>query len=266
MATRRKKGKRWIALLVVLCAMALLAAGYFSYPYLQKYYNRFFGDGENTEMGEVVPMQTYRQMYPQYSIFGIDVSEYQNDIDWETVVDKNKIDFAFVRATAGSDTKDKRFDENWRQLKKHNVPHGAYHYYRPNENSTDQAKFFISTVVLDKGDFSPVLDIEKYSKVQSVTSLKNGLLNWLSIVEAHYGIVPIIYTYSNFYEKVLSDDKRFRKFPIWIAHYSEEENAKKLPSEWVFWQFCEEGRLEGIETFVDIDLCSSAEKFKSLRK
>ncbi len=217
-------------------------------------------------MGAVVPMQTYRQMYPQYSLFGIDVSEYQGDIDWETLVDKNKIDFAFVRATAGSDTKDRNFSENWRQLKKYNVPRGAYHYYRPNENSTDQANLFIKTVVVEKGDFVPVLDIEKYSKVQSITSLKNGLLNWLSIVEAHYGVVPIIYTYSNFYEKVITGDKRFKKYPIWIAHYSEKENPKKLPSDWVFWQFCEEGRLEGIETYVDIDLCSSAEKFKALRK
>lgn len=266
MASRHKKGRRWKVVAVFVAAVALLVAGYFSYPYLQKYYKRFFGSSEESEMGAVVPMQAYRQMYPQYSLFGIDVSEYQGDIDWETLVDKNKIDFAFVRATAGSDTKDRNFSENWRQLKRYNVPRGAYHYYRPNENSTDQANLFIKTVVIEKGDFVPVLDIEKYSKVQSVTSLKNGLLNWLSIVEAHYGVVPIIYTYSNFYEKVITDDKRFKKYPIWIAHYSEKENPKKLPSDWVFWQFCEDGRLEGIETNVDIDLCSSVEKFKALRK
>lgn len=266
MASRHKKGRRWKVVAVFVAAVALLVAGYFSYPYLQKYYKRFFGSNEESEMGAVVPMQTYRQMYPQYNLFGIDVSEYQGDIDWETLVDKNKIDFAFVRATAGSDTKDRNFSENWRLLKKYNVPRGAYHYYRPNENSTDQANLFIKTVVVEKGDFVPVLDIEKYSKVQSITSLKNGLLNWLSIVEAHYGVVPIIYTYSNFYEKVITDDKRFKKYPIWIAHYSEKENPKKLPSDWVFWQFCEDGRLEGIETYVDIDLCGSAEKFKALRK
>ena len=250
MASRHKKGRRWKVVAVFVVAVALLVAGYFSYPYLQKYYKRFFGSSEESEMGAVVPMQTYRQMYPQYSLFGIDVSEYQGDIDWETLVDKNKIDFAFVRATAGSDTKDRNFSENWRQLKKYNVPRGAYHYYRPNENSTDQANLFIKTVVVEKGDFVPVLDIEKYSKVQSITSLKNGLLNWLSIVEAHDGAAPMIYTYSNFYEKVITDDKRFKKYPIWIAHYSEKENPKKLPSDWVFWQFCEDGRLEGIEEII----------------
>ena len=263
---KRRKGRGGKFLWVVLAVAVVAVGGYFSFPYLKKYYNRFFGDGQNEEVTTVVPMKTYREMYPQYSLFGIDVSEYQGDIDWATMVDKNKIDFAFVRATAGNDTKDKNFSENWRQLKRYNVPRGAYHYYRPNENSTEQADLFIRTVRLEKGDFVPVLDIEKYSKVQSITSLKNGLLNWLTIVEEHYNVVPIIYTYSNFYEKVITDDKRFRKYPIWIAHYSEKENPKKLPSEWVFWQFCEDGRLEGIETNVDIDICCSAEKFRTLRK
>ena len=263
---KRRKGRGRKFLWVVLAVAVVAVGGYFSFPYLKKYYNRFFGDGQNEEVTTVVPMKTYREMYPQYSLFGIDVSEYQGDIDWATMVDKNKIDFAFVRATAGNDTKDKNFSENWRQLKRYNVPRGAYHYYRPNENSTEQADLFIRTVRLEKGDFVPVLDIEKYSKVQSITSLKNGLLNWLTIVEEHYNVVPIIYTYSNFYEKVITDDKRFRKYPIWIAHYSEKENPKKLPSEWVFWQFCEDGRLEGIETNVDIDICCSAEKFRTLRK
>ena len=263
---KRRKGRGGKFLWVVLAVAVVAVGGYFSFPYLKKYYNRFFGDGQNEEVTTVVPMKTYREMYPQYSLFGIDVSEYQGDIDWATLVDKNKIDFAFVRATAGNDTKDKNFTENWRQLKRYNVPRGAYHYYRPNENSTEQADLFIRTVRLEKGDFVPVLDIEKYSKVQSITSLKNGLLNWLTIVEEHYGVVPIIYTYSNFYEKVITDDKRFRKYPIWIAHYSEKENPKKLPTDWVFWQFCEDGRLEGIETNVDIDICCSAEKFRTLRK
>ena len=71
MASRHKKGRRWKVVAVFVAAVALLVAGYFSYPYLQKYYKRFFGSGEEAEMGAVVPMQTYRQMYPQYNLFGI---------------------------------------------------------------------------------------------------------------------------------------------------------------------------------------------------
>ena len=265
MASKRRRSKRrkvlWTILVVVLVVVGL----YFSFPYLKNFYNKFLGDGRNEAAGEF-PMQVYREKYPQYSLFGIDVSEYQGDIDWETLFDKNKVDFVFVRATAGDDTEDKYFRANWRQLKRHSVPRGAYHYYRPNENSTEQANLYIRTVKLESGDFVPVLDIEKYSKVQSLASLKNGLLNWLSIVEEHYGVVPMIYTYSNYYEKVLFDDKRFWRYPIWIANYSNSDVSDKLPSGWSFWQISENGRLSGIDENVDIDICCSAEKFRTLRK
>ena len=43
--------------------------------------------------------------------------------------------FVFIRATAGIDKKDVRFDENWKNSKKHKFIRGAYHYYRQNKNS-----------------------------------------------------------------------------------------------------------------------------------
>lgn len=267
MSHRRRNGKKGRILILILAILAVLAiVGHFSYPYLEIYYNRFFGGNGEETLGPAQPMQKYRDQYPQYNTFGIDVSEYQKSIDWETVADKNELDFVIVRASAGSDHKDRKFDFNWRQLKKYNIVRGAYHYYRPNENSTEQAEQFTSSVVLEKGDIVPILDIEKYSNIQSISSLQNGLLNWLNIVEEYYGIVPMIYTYSDFYMKVLKDDKRFSKYPVWIAHYSSEENPKKLPSGWLIWQFSENGRLEGIETYVDIDVCSDAKKLQSHRK
>ncbi len=45
--------------------------------------------------------------------------------------------------------------------KENKIMRGAYHYYRPNENSIEQANLFIKTVKLQKGDLPPVLDIEK---------------------------------------------------------------------------------------------------------
>jgi lysozyme len=37
---------------------------------------------------------------------------------------------------------DWQFDENWRGAKKNNLIRGAYHYYRPNENSLEQAALY----------------------------------------------------------------------------------------------------------------------------
>lgn len=267
MSRRRRRGKKvGIFILILVVAVAFAVGGYFAYPYVEVYYNRYFGNKQDETLGPAQPMQVYRDRYPQYKTFGIDVSEYQKRIDWETVADKNNLDFVIVRASAGSDHKDRKFDYNWSKLKKYNVMRGAYHYYRPNENSTEQAELFTKTVVLEKGDIAPILDIEKYSNVQSVSSLKNGLVNWLNIVEEYYGLEPIIYTYSDFYMRVLKSDKRFSKYPVWIAHYSSEENPRKLPSGWLIWQFCENGRIEGIDAHVDINVCSDARKLLKHRK
>jgi len=148
--------------------------------------------------------------------FGIQTSYYQGLIDWNKLKHFNNnvpISFAVVRATMGSQKKDNYFTHNWRSAKKSKIIRGAYHYYRPNENSTKQAQNYIKRVKLNKGDLPPILDIEKVSSKQSINSLRIGLLNWLRIIEQHYGIKPIIYSGDKFCKSYLSTSE-FVKFPI----------------------------------------------------
>lgn len=186
-------------------------------------------------------------------VFGFDVSEYQGKIDWD-VVQKNNIDFplkfVFVRATAGRNRVDSSYKTNWKQAGEKGFIRGAYHYYRPNENSLKQAENFIKTVKLKKGDLPPVLDIEKIPRKQSMDSLKTGLKRWLDKVERHYGVRPIIYSGESFYTDFLK--KEFKGYDLWIANYSffEEEIRK----EWLFWQFTDKAELKGIEGNVDVNI------------
>ena len=106
-------------------------------------------------------------------IFGIDVSQYQSVIKWNDVSlinDRFVIDYVFVRATMGESNKDIRFKQNWEGVRSINKIRGAYHYFRPNENSIKQAENFIKTVRLTPGDLPPVLDIEEHPKRQSKDS------------------------------------------------------------------------------------------------
>ena len=154
-------------------------------------------------------------------IFGIDVSQYQGTIDWdnvEAVEEQFELKFVVVRATAGSNKVDLKFKKNWKNLTKSMYIQGAYHYYRPDENSTDQANNFIKNVKLRKGHLPPILDIEKMPKGQSMEKLKEGLQNWLSIVEKHYRVKPIIYTGEKYYEDFLQED--FPSYQFWIANYN----------------------------------------------
>ena len=131
-------------------------------------------------------------------VFGIDISHYQGLVDWEimkqTAEGKTsfnngiEISFIIIRAAVGEDEEDQEFSTNWDQAKKHNIIRGAYHYYRPDENSIKQADNFISIVNLEKGDLPPVLDIEAIPNLQSIKSLKKGLKKWLKKVKKHFGI------------------------------------------------------------------------------
>jgi lysozyme len=185
--------------------------------------------------------------------FGLDVSEYQSKIQWDSISnleEKFKVSFVFIRATAGKNKKDTRFDENWENANKSNFIRGAYHYYRPNENSLQQAENFIKTVKLKKGDLPPVLDIEKLPKEQSIDSLKVGLRRWLIKIEKHYKVKPIIYSGESYYKDFLKDE--FSDYPFWIANYN--LLRKEMEEDWQFWQFSEKAKIKGIKGLVDVNV------------
>ena len=184
---------------------------------------------------------------------GIDVSEYQGKISWsyvDTIENQYPLHFVFIRATAGNDAVDRRFKRNWEGAKKNKMIRGAYHYYRPNENSLEQAALFIKTVRLQKGDLPPVLDIEKLPKNQSMTNLKKGLRRWLQAIENHYKVKPIIYTGEKYYDDFLKEE--FSDYLFWIANYN--FYREEIQDDWLFWQFTERAAVPGIEGNVDVNI------------
>lgn len=186
-------------------------------------------------------------------VVGFDVSQYQGTIHWEEIKkieDTFQLQFVFVRATAGKNKVDSQFKKNWKQAKQHQFIRGAYHYYRPNENSLQQAENFITTVQLEPGDFPPVLDIEQLPKKQSLDSLKVGLKRWLTKVEKHYKVKPIIYSGESYYNDFLK--KEFSEYPFWIANYNFWRNQPD--SHWLLWQFTEKAQVSGVKGPVDVNI------------
>lgn len=186
-------------------------------------------------------------------VVGIDVSEYQGKIRWsyvDTIEEKYPLRYVFIRATVGNDRVDNEFKRNWLGAKENKMIRGAYHYYRPNENSLEQANLFMKTVKLKKGDLPPVLDIEKLPKEQSIERLKIGLKRWLKAVELHYGVRPIIYTGEKYYDDFLKEE--FSDYLFWIANYN--FYREEIQEDWLFWQFTEKARVPGIDTNVDVNI------------
>lgn len=201
----------------------------------------------------------------EYSIHGIDVSRHQGEIDWKAVSEMNirgiKIDFVFIKATEGKDYKDRFFQYNWQRVKEQKLRRGAYHFYQPNTNSNHQAKLFINQVTLESGDLPPVLDIEQTGKY-SIQNLREGLRNWLLIVEKEYGMKPIIYTNQNFYRDYLKG--HFTQYTFWIARYGNEIPRYPSSDRWFFWQHSDQGLVNGIAGKVDFNVFNGNED--ALRK
>lgn len=256
-AKRKTAGKVPYVKVAIITFFALLIGAFF-YHYRDglAYYLGFKSDKVHRENAADKRLADLRNIQVLVShdgmSIGFDVSEYQGKIDWNEAdsIDVYPLDYVFIRATAGKDRADMRFKQNWAAAKKQNLIRGAYHYYRPNENSIEQAQLFIKTVKLEKGDFPPILDIEQLPETQSIDSLKVGLRRWLKKIEGHYKVRPIIYSGEKYYNDFLKEE--FSDYNFWIANYN--FFVDEIKTDWTFWQFTEKGSVRGITGNVDINI------------
>lgn len=205
--------------------------------------------------------------YPEgYEIHGIDISHHQGKIDWQELKDNGLIDkfpirFIMIKATEGATKVDENFIDNFYQAREYGFTRGAYHFYSVHSPAKEQAEFFIKNVKLENGDLPPVLDVEHKPKNQTDEEFKESIQLWLNMVEFHYGVKPVIYTYYKFKTKYLNDSV-FDDYPYWIAHYYVEKVEYK--GQWKFWQHTDVGKLPGIKGNVDFDIYNGS--FYDLRK
>lgn len=187
-------------------------------------------------------------------VHGIDISHHQGEIDWPRLslatYRERPINFVFMKATEGGDFVDDSFRYNFAQARECGLVRGAYHFFLPDVPAEVQARNFISQVQLQPGDLPPVLDIEVMGE-GGADELRQRAVTWLSIVERHYGVAPIIYASYKFKTYHLNEPP-FTHYPYWIAHYYVED--LEYTGAWKFWQHTDRGRLDGIGTRVDLNI------------
>ena len=243
MANRPKKNRTWKIVLFGLIGAALVMAGLAGYDWWMERRAHFI---RYAAFGIDIPVN--------YSIHGIDVSKYQNSIDWESVKDMKvgdvQLSFAFIKATEGLGNEDAYFRRNWKKAKDAGIARGAYHFFLATKSGKAQAENFINLVELAPGDLPPVLDIEQTYGV-AYDKLRERAKEWLQTVQDYYHVQPIIYTNVDFYKQVLKDE--FDNYPLWVAHYLQKERPS-IYRAWAFWQHSESGRVNGVVTKVDFDV------------
>jgi lysozyme len=243
-----RPGLPWGRWLLAALLLGLLLGGYF-YQSHQRQLNRYIRRAWATFTSGGLTGREKTPLLAGYSVHGIDVSAYQGRIDWPEVA-RNRVRFAFIKASEGATLRDARFQRNWREAKSAGIMRGAYHYFQPNRDGKVQADLFTHNVPLEPGDLPPVLDVEA-ANFHDVAVLRREVSRWLRLVEAHYGVRPIIYSNHSFYRRHLAG--HFDDYPLWLAHYEVEEPA--LPrSKWIIWQHSDEAYVPGIRGVVDFNV------------
>lgn len=233
-----------------------------AFRYLYKYFKKYNHERQVSvsQKERIIQILEKNKTKP----IGIDISHYQGTIDFDllnNLYETYPISFIFIRATAGVNKFDNQYKHNWEKTGEKKIIKGAYHYYRPNENSIKQANNYIKHVELNPGDFPPILDIEETSVIQSMESLKTGLKRWLDKIEEHYGVKPIIYTSEKYFQSHLNTAD-FKDYPLWIANYT---NSKApFTFSYKIWQFTNKGQIDGIGHNVDLNVFNG--NFSELKK
>lgn len=183
------------------------------------------------------------------SIVGIDISQYQGDVNFQEVKAAGNT-FVFIKATQGITLVDPKYAANMEGARAAGLVVGAYHFYMTDDDPTLQFGNFSKAVQLKAGDLPPVVDIEALSK-NSRPNIDSDLQTFLDELEKQYGVKPILYSGEKFSNEYLTE---FGDYPLWIAEYGPKE--PDLPtgwSSWTFWQWSQAGTVDGVSGDVDMD-------------
>ena len=187
--------------------------------------------------------------------FGIDVSAWQDDIDFKAVK-KAGCEFVIIRIGYTSDGDihiDKTFYNNMQRAKAAGLKIGVYLYSTDitEELVRSSADWIIKTLAGANLDFPVAFDWEDFGNFQNygisfyeLNKLYDAFADEIS--QAGYGCM--LYGSKNYLEQVW--DKTDVR-PVWLAHYTEKTDYK---GPYMLWQASCTGRISGISGDVDMDV------------
>lgn len=192
-------------------------------------------------------------------INGVDVAAHQHPgygpIDWRMVAGPGGQQFAFIKATEGTDYVNDFYVEDAKAANEAGIKTGAYHYARPATDPIAQARHFADTINAGpKTQLPPVLDLEVNEGLGPV-QLAAWTQLFLGELEARTGRTPILYTYRYFWYERMDNTNAFTRYPLWLAAYQNQPPAPVGGWDHLsFWQRSDSGRVAGINTVVDMNL------------
>ena len=183
---------------------------------------------------------------------GIDVSEWQGDIDFARVKEAG-IEVVYIRAGQGFSYEDSEFERNYEEARRNGLKIGAYHYVtaRSVEDARLQAQFFVSLISGKQIDCRLAMDFESFGDL-SRSEINEIAVAYLNEVKRLSGKEVVVY--SNTYDATYVFNSEVAREPLWVAQYGVNEPQDNGNwRNWVGYQYSSTGRVNGISGNVDLD-------------
>jgi GH25 family lysozyme M1 (1,4-beta-N-acetylmuramidase) len=204
-----------------------------------------------TSYGDVV--NTYKN---ENTKIGLDISKWQGDVDFNKLLENN-VEFVMLRVGYqkgfnGTYEIDPYFYSNIEKLNKLNIPVGVYFYTyaTSTKEAHEQALWVIDKIKDYKISLPVVFDFESWI---DFSTLKLSLHDINEISESFLSTIKVNgYDAMNYSSKYyLENIWNIDEYPVWLAHYTSQTNYS---GEYVMWQLCNNGKIDGINGNVDIDI------------
>ncbi len=188
---------------------------------------------------------------------GIDVSKWQGNIDFEKVKNAGAT-FVMMRigvqsSRNGNISIDSYFKDNIRKAKEAGLKVGVYLYTMAGsiKEAKEHAEWVVDTLNEEDLDLPIAFDWENFSKWNSFRISfheVNAMVNTFIETVQSKGYEGMLYSSKNYLVNIWENKKNY---PVWLAHYTSKTNYE---GKYIMWQMCNNGRIDGINGDVDIDI------------
>lgn len=195
-----------------------------------------------------------------HSRFGIDVSQFQGNIDWKKAA-ADGVEFAMIRlgyrlCDSGNIGLDKKYKKNLRKAKDAGIDVGVYFFSQATNVSEamEEAKYVIKHI-RGKGINMPVaFDLEPVEGSNRITSMseteKTEVADAFCQVIEKAGYRAMVYGNPTFIADSYSMGY-LTNYDTWLAHYTDFTG---YDYKFTMWQYTDSGEIDGIDGYVDFDL------------
>lgn len=216
---------------------------------------------EKEEQEQEQPARTvFKEVLEDYknknTEIGIDVSKWQGEIDFKKVKDAGAT-FVMIRVgsqqgVGGQYNLDPYFKQNMENAVKNDLKVGVYFYSYADskKEAKKQANWVLNQIKKYKLSLPIAFDWECYNSFNqmelSLFGLNEVAESFLKRVE-DAGYDSMLYGSKNYLNSIW----KYQSYDVWLAHYTQETDYE---SDYIMWQLCQNGQIDGINMAVDINV------------